>query len=261
MLMVGTLQCRGHHRASVDLYNDFVASQRGVLDANSYVLKSHFMRENGISQGQSAYDRFGTSLANQYSAQLDDPEFCETVHHFARLAARATTEELLELADAVAEAPRGGVCRPSQYSFEESRLDDGRDDYARRREPLPPPRVVISDGTEAALEAKPAFVEAVDAPQPAPAPAPAPAVAEAKETSVPVPAEAKLELIQQVNAEPAVALAAPAAPGRDEALQAAIVALQSAVAALQAASAPDASALGEPGPVKAVEVPAAGTSK
>lgn len=266
MLMVGTLQCRRSHQASIDLYNDFVTSQRGVLDANSNVLKSHFMRENGISQGQHAYDRFGTSLANQYSAQLDDPEFCETVHHFARLAARATTDELLELADAVAEAPRGGVCRPSQYRFEHPRYDDGRDDHAARREPLPPPRVLISDGTEVAVAATPAIVqEAAAAAEAAPAavnvatiePAPAPAVAEVSGAPAPLPVEAKLELIEQVKAEPAVA-PAPAAPRRDEALQAAIAALQSAVVALQAASAPEA---GEPGPVKAVELPSGGTSE
>jgi hypothetical protein len=39
-----------------------------------------------------------------------------------------------------------------------------------------------------------------------------------------VPAAAKVELMQKVRAEPA---AAPAAPDRDKALQAAVVALQS----------------------------------
>src|SRR3712207_3600789 len=63
MLMVGTLQCRRSYEASEDLYNDFIYSQRGFLDANAYVLKGHFSRENGVERGQSAYDRFGTSLA------------------------------------------------------------------------------------------------------------------------------------------------------------------------------------------------------
>lgn len=270
MLMVGTLQCRRSYRASEYLYNDFVRSQRGFLDANAQVLKAHFMRENGIDGGQNAYDRFGTSLANQYSEQLDDRAFCETVHHYARLAADATREELIELAEVVAEAPQSGICRPSQYQFDRPARDDGADDYARR-EPPPPPRIAISDGTEVrpavmqqALNAPPApepEVQVAAAPEPEPqpeaaaAPEPVPAVqlAAAEEPApAPVPAEAKVELIEQVKADVAVA---QAGPGREEALQAAILALQSAVVALQAASATS----GEPGPVKSVDVPGAGT--
>jgi hypothetical protein len=255
MLMVGTLQCRGTYRASEGLYNNFVRSQRGFLDANANVLKAHFMRENGVNRGQAEYDRFGTSLANQYSSRLDDPDYCDTVHHFARLAARASNDELLALADAVAEPPRSGVCRPSNYQHDRPAFDDARDDYVRNEEPLPPPRIVISDPADSPVA--PALVQEAKAEsEPAPLVAPeAPFATASAEEAVPAPVapEAKVALIQQVEAEPAVD---PTSPSRDDALKAAIVALQSAVVALQAVS-----ASGEPGPVDAVEVPASGTSR
>jgi hypothetical protein len=52
MLMVGTLQCKGANSAAVESYNRFVTKQRGLLDANNYVLKAHFLREAGIEKGR-----------------------------------------------------------------------------------------------------------------------------------------------------------------------------------------------------------------
>src|SRR5687768_571150 len=53
-LMVGTLQCRSKNSAAVELYNAFIIKQRGLLDSNAQVLKTHFVRENGIQEGQRA---------------------------------------------------------------------------------------------------------------------------------------------------------------------------------------------------------------
>ena len=261
MLMVGTLQCRRSHSYTVDLYNDFVVNQRPFLDANSYILKGRFMRENGISGGQGAYDSFTTSLANRYSEKLDNRTFCETVANFARLAAKASRRELFRLADSVAEAPGSRGCPASNYRFDPNDEEANLPDYARRHEPPPAPRIAIVETAPApapvpvkAAEALPAPVKAVEAlpaPVEAAAALPAPAAAEGKEA-----------LIQKAVSEAAppaapapIPAAAPAQPAREEALQAAIVALQSAVSALQAVSAPAPAAAAGPTLVKVAEAP------
>jgi len=213
MLMVGTLQCRGSNLHSVDLYNDFISSQRRVLDANSFVLKGHFMREAGVTAGPGEYDRFATSLANRYSAQLDNIDFCETVDEFVRAAARASPEELMRLADTVAEAPETGRCDRSSDRF----ADAGH--QPRGHTPPPPPRIPIVEPAEPV------------------------AVAAAPEAPVAAPAEGKKGVIGKAVAAAAPEAgpppaAAPAQQVREQALHSAIVALQSAITALQATSAP-----------------------
>jgi hypothetical protein len=268
MLMVGTLQCRNSNRYSVELYNDFIMNQRSFLDANSYVLKARFMRESGISGGQAAYDRFATTLANRYSAELDRSEFCETVEDLARLGADAGREELLRLAESVAEAPDSGGCAASNYRFDPAAEEAGLPDYAKKHSPPPPPRIRIDEApaTVATALTVPAVPPAATAASIPAAPAAAaeskeaiiqqvmaeavPAVASPAipaEAPLPAPVAAAADLPSAVAAHPAIVSAAaplPAAaqPDREQALQAAIIALQSAVSALQAASAPTAAA-------------------
>jgi hypothetical protein len=115
MLMVGTLQCKGANSAAVESYNRFVTKQRGLLDANNYVLKAHFLREEGIEKGGAAYDGYATSLANNRAARLGDPAFCPTVETFATLAEAASAAELQRLAEMVSEPPASGTCPPSNY--------------------------------------------------------------------------------------------------------------------------------------------------
>ena len=113
MLMVGTLQCKGANAAAVEAYNRFVTKQRGLLDANNYVLKAHFLREQGIEKGAAAYDGYATSLANNRAARLGDPAFCPTIDTFVTLAEAASAPELQRLAEMVSEAPASGTCPPS----------------------------------------------------------------------------------------------------------------------------------------------------
>lgn len=115
MLMVGTLQCKGANSGAVESYNRFVTKQRGLLDANNYVLKAHFLREEGIEKGGAAYDGYATSLANNRAARLGDPAFCPTVDTFVTLAEAASAPELQRLAEMVSEAPASGTCPPSSY--------------------------------------------------------------------------------------------------------------------------------------------------
>ena len=116
MLMVGTLQCKGANSAAVESYNRFVTKQRGLLDANNYVLKAHFLREAGIEKGGAAYDGYATSLANNRAARLGDPAFCPTIETFVTLAESASAAELQRLAEMVSEAPASGTCPPSNYA-------------------------------------------------------------------------------------------------------------------------------------------------
>ena len=251
MLMVGTLQCRHINRYSIDLYDDFINGQRRILDANAGILKARFIRENGIEGGQGAYDAFATSLANRYSAEMNSPEDCQTVEEFARLAERASHQQLMQLAEAVAEAPDSRACAFSRNGFDKSEV--GRPEHARRDLPPPPPRVAVAEAAIRRAPVAPAVTPADTAPA---------AVEAAAQQAVPaLPEEGKEAVIEKAVAAatpavaPAIVPAAAAQPNKDEALKSAIVALQSAITALQAASAVDpAPALG-PALVKVPDAP------
>lgn len=230
MLMAGTLQCRASHPESVDLFNDFVEDQRSVLIENTEALKSHFLRESG-ERWRKDSDTFETSLANLYSARLDDGGYCGVVSHFARLATGASRDDLLLLARSVADAPVSGVCRPAD---EVHAAGFGRVEGTRL-----PPKVALSDALRAraeplqAVEAAPATVPAVVAVAEAPAEAEAP-TAERLEAPTVQLAQAEVPAAQEAQAAPPQA----AASSKEEVLKAAVAALQSAVVALQAVSAP-----------------------
>lgn len=228
MLMVGTLQCRKTAANSADLYNNFVERQRGVLLANLGVLKDHFVREEGIDGWQKASDTFETSMANLYSGSLDDGGYCSSVDSFVRLAASASRPELLLLAKSVADAPVSGVCTAADYSFKKP--GGGVSSVPTRRLP---PRVALSDALRSSLRADAPVKEAAvksDAAVVAPLEGLAVTAPERVEVAAPAVQQASVEVV-----------APPAAPTKDDAVKAAIVALQSAVSALQAASAPAAS--------------------
>lgn len=212
MLMVGALQCRVANPQSIVRYNEFVTKQRGALDANATVLKTHFLREDGIQQGQSAYDRFATARANGHSAKAAAPEFCGNVDSFMRMATSASQGDLLILAQSLSPAPASGACPPSNFAASE---------------PAAPAPAGV------AVAAAPISEAAATASAPEPA---AGVTVAAKEEAVVTPAVATEKT---AVAAPALADKAPAPTpvSREDALQAAIVALQSAATALQAASA------------------------
>ena len=67
MLMVAALRCRAARMDITADYDDFVASQRETLAHANIVIKQHFADDGGT---QADYDRFATSLANDFG---DDP--------------------------------------------------------------------------------------------------------------------------------------------------------------------------------------------
>lgn len=236
MLMVGTLQCRTSHRDLAGLYNDFVEQQRPVLLQNAQLLKNHFQRENGMNDWQNASDRFETSLANLYSGELDDGGYCATIGDLARDAADASWPDLLLLSQSVADAPVNGRCEAS-------------DPYGRAEARRLPPKVALTDALRTPSRAEKVAIAAV-ATTPAPA-EPVAVEAAATEEPAPVTEEAALFVAEEAatveqaslaDEKKADVVASAAAPTKDDALNAAIVALQSAVTALQAASVPKSAA-------------------
>ncbi|RVT93084.1 hypothetical protein [Sphingomonas crocodyli] len=113
-LMVSTLKCQVIHVDLTKEYNAFVGGNRTVIGTINTRLKTFFIRGEGPVGGQSAYDRFTTSLANAYGASKTNSTTCEEARALATEAAMmANSEEgLLLLADRAGIAPRlpGGRC-------------------------------------------------------------------------------------------------------------------------------------------------------
>lgn len=232
--MVGTLRCRiGGHAADAN-YNEFATRQHNVLGANAYVLKAHYLRENGIQAGRTAYDESVTLLANKHAARLDDPSFCATVAAYARMAASASSEDLLVLAQSVVEAPVSGPCR-AKGAYAEAAALPPAPEYAPPVSYEQPSSAVV---TPATYEPEPRL-EPAPLPEMAPPPPPAPIVAAAP--PLPEKAAVKMAAVEIPNAPvipPIETPAAAAAATPEQALEAAITALQAATAALKARPAP-----------------------
>ena len=261
MLMVGALQCRNTVGPANEAYNAFVAQQHGVLDSKGYVLKGHFLRENGVAGGRAAYDQYNTAMSNRHAGRFDDPSFCATIATYTRMAATASDRDFVTLAQSVIDAPASS-CSPAAFAAPPPPLPP----VARRPEPLPPrePVAVATDDpyageviaeprAEPAVLAAAAAAEAVAprAAEPLPAvaapaiepPVAAPAVAHVA-PAVAAPAVAYVAPHRVAPALPTTVIAAApvvppeeakATPSPAAALEAAIVALQAAAAALRQA--------------------------
>ena len=259
MLMVGALQCRNGGSTGNEGYDAFVTRQRNVLDSKGYVLKGHFLRENGVVGGRAAYDQYSTALSNRHAGRMDEPSFCQTIAVYTRLAATASDHDFVTLAEAVIEAPvsscataHAAAAAPIASARPESLPLAGTEPLppvARRAAPVPLEPAASDDpyGGEIVAEARPA----VAAPPPPAAPEPvAVAVAEpvaAPPIAVPRIAAPAVAYVARAGAIPVTAIvAAPVVPPEEPraaaspaaALQAAIIALQAAADALKAQSGP-----------------------
>jgi len=113
-LMVETLRCQvmGYNLAGE--YNAFVKGNRTAIGAANATLKAFFVRAEGPVYGQSAYDRFTTSLANAYGAARTSAESCGSARAVAQEGALMSnsSEGLLMIADRQALSPSlpGGRC-------------------------------------------------------------------------------------------------------------------------------------------------------
>lgn len=214
-LMVGTLHCRAGNPVFESEYNEFVDRRHDVLDGNIAILKDHFQRESG-SDGQIAYDRYSTVLANaQASKDYANPDTCAQIGMLLRAATNANDTDLLLLAQTVERAPESNGC-PSNAALPAA--------PAAAFAPAP----AVASAPEPVAQATLASVEHVGA-LPSDTPPTPPAAAE--------PAKAELAATPAAVTTPAPAPAVASADSRDQAMQAAIAALQAATIALQSVSA------------------------
>jgi hypothetical protein len=113
-LMVETLRCQAvGFDISAD-YNTFVRGNRTALGAVNDRLKGFFIKASGPVYGQSAYDKFTTTLANSYGAARTNADTCEHARAIAHEASLMDNsfEGLLLIADRQGLAPAlpGGRC-------------------------------------------------------------------------------------------------------------------------------------------------------
>ncbi|WP_375197302.1 hypothetical protein [Sphingobium sp.] len=106
MLMLGSLKCRATHSEITGKYDKFY-EKTGQLDKYNNALKLHFMRENGISGGQNAYNDFITRLANSHSIGMQSAGFCQMADTLLTLAINAGEGDIPILARNFSERPAG----------------------------------------------------------------------------------------------------------------------------------------------------------
>ncbi|MFB9048657.1 hypothetical protein ACFFV8_08030 [Sphingobium indicum] len=106
MLMLGSLKCRSTNSEITAKYDKF-HEKMGNADKYNNALKLRFMRENGIADGQRAYDDFITRLANSHSDGIQTAGFCQMADTLLSLATDAGANELPMLARNFSEKPAG----------------------------------------------------------------------------------------------------------------------------------------------------------
>ncbi|WP_242126093.1 hypothetical protein [Sphingobium sp. Sx8-8] len=106
MLMLGSLKCRAANSEITGKYDKFY-EKTGQLDKYNNALKLHFMRENGISGGQDAYNDFVTKLANSHSTGMQSAGFCQMADTLLTLAVSASEADIPVLARNFSERPAG----------------------------------------------------------------------------------------------------------------------------------------------------------
>ena len=112
MLMLGALRCKGVNKEIEAKYSAFVDKKIGLLSSYNNVLKTRFMRVNGIAEGQRAYEQFNTKLGNGQSGLAQAGSYCQMTETLLTLATEAQDRELPQLATNFSESALGidAVC-------------------------------------------------------------------------------------------------------------------------------------------------------
>lgn len=76
MLMVSALQCSRSSPQTLASYNSFVTKARPILASAGETLRKGLVRLHGNQQGQRAYDRQVTAVANEQSAIQRSADWC-----------------------------------------------------------------------------------------------------------------------------------------------------------------------------------------
>jgi hypothetical protein len=88
-LMVAALRCRAAGINVLASYNQFIAADRAELTEANDRLKTHFRSASPVN-GDRDYDRYTTSLANQFAGEQWSPQSCDGAARLAREAARSS---------------------------------------------------------------------------------------------------------------------------------------------------------------------------
>ncbi|WP_236575138.1 MULTISPECIES: hypothetical protein [unclassified Sphingobium] len=112
MLMLGALRCKAVNKEIEAKYSAFVDKKIGLLSSYNNVLKTRFMRVNGIAEGQRVYEQFNTKLGNGHSGMAQAGSYCQTIETLLTLATEAQDKELPQLATNFSESAMGidAVC-------------------------------------------------------------------------------------------------------------------------------------------------------
>ena len=112
MLMLGTLRCKAVNKEIEGKYSAFLDKQSQLLSSYDNVLKTRFMRVNGISDGSRAFEDFNTRLGNSHSGLTQAGSYCQMTDTLLTLAAEAKGRELPQLARNFSESKLGidAVC-------------------------------------------------------------------------------------------------------------------------------------------------------
>lgn len=107
MLMLQSLKCRSTNTAIPAKYDEFSAKKHHLIVNYDNQLKTRFMRDLGIVEGQAAYQAFSTKVANSHAALRQSPGSCDMADGLLTLAINASDAELPALARSFSEMPVG----------------------------------------------------------------------------------------------------------------------------------------------------------
>ena len=107
MLMLGALKCKSTSPATYEKYSSFLDKKGSLLTSYNNVLKTRFMRANGISEGERTYQEFNTRLGNSHSGITPTRSYCQTTDTLLMLAIDAPDQHLPQLAQSFSESPLG----------------------------------------------------------------------------------------------------------------------------------------------------------
>jgi hypothetical protein len=98
MLMVSALQCARQSPQTLASYNQFVSRTRPILASAGDTLRKGFVRTHGSKDGQRAYDRQVTAVANEQSFVQRAANWCEQASGLALEASARDQSGLVALA-------------------------------------------------------------------------------------------------------------------------------------------------------------------
>ncbi|NWK97638.1 hypothetical protein DM806_18650 [Sphingobium lactosutens] len=107
MLMLQALKCRTINLSIYEKYNQFSDKKHHLIVNYDNVLKTRYMRERGIADGQKAYQEFSTKVANSHAALRQSPGSCDMADGLLTLAINASDTDLPTLARSFSESPAG----------------------------------------------------------------------------------------------------------------------------------------------------------